>query len=71
MNLFKYESIKDMERQGQTQNLCRTYAELMQNLCRTYLFLFCFPDIEPVLEPVFAGIEYFNTIVKSCPLIFY
>ncbi|AGF98319.1 hypothetical protein MmTuc01_3050 [Methanosarcina mazei Tuc01] len=43
----------------------------MQNLCRTYLFLFCFPDIEPVLEPVFAGIEYFNTIVKSCPLIFY
>lgn len=49
-----------MERQGQTQDLCRTY-----------LFLFCFPDIEPVLEPVFAGIEYFNAIVKSCPLIFY
>ena len=60
MNLFKYESIKDMERQGQTQDLCKTY-----------LFLFCFPDIEPVLEPVFAGIEYFNAIVKSCPLIFY
>ncbi len=38
MNLFKYESIKDMERQGQTQNLCRTYAELMQNLSVFILF---------------------------------